>query len=434
MNLKGKCIAVLGAGRSGLAAARMIAYFGGMPHVFDKSTKPRSDWDKTIPLTLGATDADGLAFNADIVVISPGIETESSFAQAFATGAEELIGEIELAYRFYSGRIIAITGTNGKTTTTDLIAKIILEAGKTVVACGNFGLPFAEVVMMSPQPEFVSLELSSFQLETMKYFHPEVAIWLNFAPDHLDRYPSETAYYQAKLHIFDNQIHTDVAIVRAGAILPPLKAQTFKFSSESCRASIHYANDAIWHGKDKLLSLEGTSMNIKHNAENVMAALLATETVGIPIEAIVRTLKTFAPPLHRCELVRILDGVEYYNDSKATNLHALESALRSQVKPTVLIAGGKNKGLDYSDLCPLLRKKVTHCIVFGEIALQLQETFKEACPISLAATLEDAIAQAVHHARKGDVVLFSPGTSSFDMFTGYEHRGDVYKKIVLDLK
>lgn len=435
MNLENQRVAILGAGHSGVAAARLVQQKGGLPHIFDIKAKNCPADAQGIPFTAPATEEDGRQFKADLVVVSPGIETDCSFVRSFHEHGVPLIGEIELAYQFYTGTIIGITGTNGKTTSTELIEKIIANAGHTVKACGNYGLPFAEVVMMEPQPEFASLELSSFQLETIREFKSKVSIWLNFAPDHLDRYKSLQEYFEAKERIFENQTPDDFAIIRCGEEMTPsvpqAKVETFS-AVESC-GTLSYKDNAIWEGDSLLLSLAGTKMNIKHNAENVMVSILATRAVGIPLEAVQKTLGTFAPPEHRCELVRILDNVEYVNDSKATNIHALEAAIRSQVKPIVLIAGGKDKGLDYHSLLPLLKEKVQHVVVFGQIAQQLYDTFNQTVPTHQVDSLKDTVLIAQKLAEKESIVLFSPGTSSFDMFSGYEERGRAFKSIVLDL-
>lgn len=434
MNITGKKIALLGAGKSGLAAARLAARHGGLPHVFDTSVRQPGEWPADIPLTIGATENDGREFDADIVVISPGMESDCPFVLSFSEKADELMGEIEFAYRFYTGKIIGITGTNGKTTTTELIERILLKAGKTARACGNYGVPFSEIACMEPQPEFVSLELSSFQLETIRDFHADIAVWLNFAPDHMDRYTRVEDYKAAKLRIFENQTPADYAVVREGEDLPALQAKDLSFSSGSNRTDLFYKDHGIHDSSGEILSLQGTKMDIRHNAENVMAALLATRAAGIPLEAVRDTLLQFAPPLHRCELISILDNVEYRNDSKATNIHALEAALRSQTRPVILIAGGKDKGLDYTCLVPLLREKVKHVVAFGQIKDQLFDTFHDAVPTAIGGTLEETVLKARSLAEKGDVVLFSPGTSSYDMFTGYERRGDAFRNIVLSFK
>ena len=429
MNLHDLNIAVLGAGRSGRAAARLAMKHGGRACVFDTS-QAITGWPEDIPLHAGATQEDGHAFRADLVVISPGIETDCPFVKSFGREGVETIGEMELASRFYRGKIIAITGTNGKTTTTSLVEKILLRAGKKAVACGNYGVPMAEVLLRDAVPNVLALEVSSFQLETIRDFHPDVAVWLNFAPDHMDRYTAVEDYYKAKLHIFDNQTENDLAVVRFGEHLPALKAPVRTFSSESPEADLYYWEPLVMEGDSPLLNLAGTSLSQRHNAENVMAAVLACRHLGIPAETAAEVLEEFTPPSHRCEAVRTLDGVLWLNDSKATNLHALEAALKSQNAPVVLIAGGKDKGLDYLPLRPMLKEKVRACVVFGQIADQLYDSFSPAAPTEKAADVADCGEKARLLARPGDTVLFSPGTSSFDMFTGYAQRGQAFRDAV----
>ena len=429
MNLHDLNIAVLGAGRSGRAAARLAMKHGGRVCVFDTSPAI-TGWPEDIPLHAGATQEDGHAFRADLVVISPGIETDCPFVKSFGREGVETIGEMELASRFYRGKIIAITGTNGKTTTTSLVEKILLRAGKKAVACGNYGVPMAEVLLRDAVPDVLALEVSSFQLETILNFHPDVAVWLNFAPDHMDRYTAVEDYYKAKLHIFDNQTKNDLAVVRFGEHLPALKAPVRTFSSESPEADLYYREPLVMGGGSPLLNLAGTSLSQRHNAENVMAAVLACRHLGIPAETAAEVLEEFTPPGHRCEAVRTLDGVLWLNDSKATNLHALKAALKSQNAPVVLIAGGKDKGLDYLPLRSMLKEKVRACVVFGQIADQLYDSFSPAAPTEKAADVADCVEKARLLARPGDTVLFSPGTSSFDMFTGYAQRGQAFRDAV----
>ncbi|MCD8061073.1 MAG: UDP-N-acetylmuramoyl-L-alanine--D-glutamate ligase [Akkermansiaceae bacterium] len=429
MNLHDLNIAVLGAGRSGRAAARLAMKHGGRVCVFDTSPAI-TGWPEDIPLHAGATEEDGRAFRADLVVISPGIETDCPFVKSFGREGVETIGEMELASRFYRGKIIAITGTNGKTTTTSLVEKILLRAGKKAVACGNYGVPMAEVLLRDAVPDVLALEVSSFQLETIRDFHPDVAVWLNFAPDHMDRYTAVEDYYKAKLHIFDKQTENDLAVVRFGEHLPALKAPVRTFSSESPEADLYYREPLVMEGNSTLLDLSETSLSQRHNAENVMAAALACRHLGIPAKTAAEVLEEFTPPGHRCEAVRTLDGVLWLNDSKATNLHALEAALKSQNAPVVLIAGGKDKGLDYIPLRPMLKEKVRACVVFGQIADQLYGSFSPAAPTEKAADVADCVEKARLLARPGDTVLFSPGTSSFDMFTGYAQRGQAFRDAV----
>ncbi len=284
--------------------------------------------------------------------------------------------------------------------------------------------------MRTPVPEILALEVSSFQLETIRDFHPDVAIWLNFAPDHMDRYTAVEDYYRAKLRIFENMTEQDLAVVRAGENLPAIRAAVKTFGSESTPADVRYTEPLIKEGDAAILSLAGTTLSQRHNAENVMAAMMACRHLDVPESAVVQVLKDFTPPGHRCEAVRTLDGVLWLNDSKATNLHALEAALKSQNSPVILIAGGKDKGLDYTPLQPLLKEKVRACVVFGQITEQLYETFSPAVPTERASTLEECVTIAHELARPGDAVLFSPGTSSFDMFSSYAQRGQVFRDAV----
>ena len=279
MQLNNLNIAVLGAGRSGRAAARLAMKHGARVRVFDASPSI-GNWPEDIPLHAAATEEDGRAFRADLVVISPGIETDSPFVRAFGREGVETIGEMELACRFYHGRIIAITGTNGKTTTTSLVEKILLRAGKAAIACGNYGVPMAEILLRDSVPDVLALEVSSFQLETIRDFHPDVAVWLNFAPDHMDRYKSVEDYYHAKLHIFDNQTEEDLAVVRAGERLPHLKAPVRTFSSEDPAADLYYREPQVMEGDKPLLNLADTTLNQRHNAENAMAAVLQPLMTG----------------------------------------------------------------------------------------------------------------------------------------------------------
>ena len=368
-------------------------------------------------------------------MVSPGIDTYGPYVAAFATHAGEVIGEVELAARYYAGSIIGITGTNGKTTTTELVARILGHAGLGGTPCGNYGTPFSEVVLQAEPPAAVALELSSFQLETIRTLHPAVAIWLNFAPDHLDRYPTVDAYRAAKLRIFDNLTAADTAVVRAGEVLPPLAARLVTFSTLDPSAEWFSDGRHIRQHGGLVLDMDrDTGLRGLHNAENAMAAMAACQTFGIALPLMCEALHGYAPPPHRCELIRTLDGVEYLNDSKATNLHALESALRSQTRPVVLLAGGKDKGLDYASVLPLLRAKASACVTFGQIAAPLQQLFSAAVPTQAVVTLADAVTAARLVAPRGSTVLLSPGTSSFDQFSGYEHRGNTFRELVNQLR
>lgn len=434
MNLEGKRVSILGAGRSGRAAAALALREGAEVHVFDVA-EAIVGLPVDVVVHSGADRETGTAHKCDLLVVSPGIDTFGPMVAAFSKGAAEVIGEVELAYRNYHGRIIAITGTNGKTTTTELIERILTVAGKTIVACGNYGVPACEVVMRDPVPEVLALELSSFQLETIVDFRADVAVWLNFAADHMDRYPDELSYRRAKLRIFENQTESDTAVVRAGEGLLPMAARTVSFSTED-ESSDWYSDGCLVKCRGELVMdlMSGSHIRGLHNAENAMAALAAGEALGVSREAMVAAFDGFAPPRHRCELVRTLDGVEWLNDSKATNLHALQSALRSQVRPVVLIVGGKEKGLDYRALLSFLEGRVVAAVTIGEISKALAGLLSEKVPVEMADSLEAAIEAARKQAPRGSSVLFSPGTSSFDQFTGYEQRGDVFCQLVHQLR
>lgn len=436
MSLTGKHIAILGAGRSGRAAAALALREGASVSVWDTSgPEAFVGMPEGVEIHPHASEADGADVVSDLLVVSPGIDTLGSYVAAFAAQAGEILGEVELAARYYEGRIVGITGTNGKTTTTELVARILSHAALGGTACGNYGTPFAEVVLQANPPATVALELSSFQLETISTLHPVVAIWLNFAPDHMDRYPTVEAYRAAKLRIFENQSVADTAVIRSGETMPDLRAKVVTFSTLDRAADWFSEGSSIEHGGETWLEMDrDTSLRGLHNAENLMAALAACDALGISPATMREALHGYAPPPHRCELIRTLDGVEYLNDSKATNLHALESALRSQTRPVVLIAGGKEKGLDYAPVVPLLAEKALAVVTFGQIARPLADLFATAVSCQSVSTLADAVTTARGLAPRGSTILLSPGTSSFDQFTGYEQRGNAFRDLVHQLR
>jgi UDP-N-acetylmuramoylalanine--D-glutamate ligase len=433
-NITGKHVAVFGAGRSGRAAAALALREGAVVSVWDQGGS--SAFEKIpsgVQIHPDMKISDAGNFVADLIVISPGIDTYSPLVQAFSAKAK-MIGETEFASRYYAGGIIGITGTNGKTTTTELVSLILKEAGLGGTPCGNYGAPLSEIVLFPEVPAAVALELSSFQLETIEDLRPRVSIWLNFAPDHMDRYPTVEAYRNAKLRIFENQTAEDTVVMRHGEELGALIPNVITFSTETFEADFFSDGVTIMQGGRILLDLEAeTSLRGLHNAENAMAAMAACMAYGISPALIPTALHGYAPPPHRCELIRTLDGVEYLNDSKATNLHALQCALRSQNRPVVLIAGGKDKGLDYAPLLPMLGRQTISAVTFGQIARPLAALFNTAVPTTAVSTLSEAIHTARSLAPRGSTVLLSPGTSSFDQFNGYEQRGDTFRDLVHQL-
>lgn len=286
--------------------------------------------------------------------------------------------------------------------------------------------------MLEHPPEQIAvLELSSFQLETIDQFHPHISAWLNLAPDHMDRYATFEEYRQAKLALFRNQTASDFAVINAanGPNID-LYAQTISFSAFQEGADYHLCDGEILHRGEAILRLDETRLAGRHNAENLMAALAVGSLQGLSQEGMRRAARTYHPPRHRCE--RVVEGAPWIilNDSKSTNVHALESSLRALDGPIVLIAGGKQKGLDYSGLKPWLGQKVNHLVTLGEIRHSLAELAESHCPCTKASSLEEAVKAALANAAPGQIILFSPGTSSFDMFEGHEHRGDTFRTLV----
>ena len=436
MKLKGKKVAILGAGRSGRAAAELCLKLGATVTVYD-SNEIKGEWPDSIDLEGESTTETAESKSFDLVVLSPGIETLGEFAQSFANKSEGFIGEMELGFQNYDGVVVAITGTNGKTTTTELISAFLNEGGVSCVPCGNHGRPLSDVVMDENPPAAVALEASSFQLETIDTFKPDVAVWLNFAADHMDRYKTLDEYRDAKKRIFENMDEDQVVVARSGEELDSIKSQVVRFMSEwdeENGCDFKMRNGYIYHQDEPFVCLEDTNLRGLHNAENVMAAAGAAQAAGVELEAVKEALKTFTPPPHRCELIRTLNDVEYLNDSKATNLHALESALRALTRPIVLIAGGKEKGLDYEPLSEVLRERTIGTVTFGEIGSKLGSLFSQSVKTETVETLDEAVKLAQGMAPVGATVLFSPGTSSFDQFSSYIERGEAFRTIVNQLK
>jgi UDP-N-acetylmuramoylalanine--D-glutamate ligase len=326
--------------------------------------------------------------------------------------------------------VIAITGTNGKTTTTEMLAQMLDACGQRTIACGNIGKPLSEVAREKKDLDFLTVEASSFQLETIKTFRPSVSLWLNFAPDHLDRYASVAEYRAAKLRIFENQTVDDVAIVNAGESLPEIGPRKITFSAYTDRSDFRLAEGTIVYQNTPVLKLADTKLRGSHNIENLMATLAAGHARGLSFEEMVPPLCAYESRPHRCEFVREIRGVGYINDSKATNLDAVEAALRAQEKPVVLIAGGKDKGFTFESLRPLVKEKVGSTILIGEMAESIARDWGDAVKCEIANSLADAVERAHAIARPGEVVLFSPGTSSFDMFKSYADRGDQFRALV----
>ncbi|HUE40456.1 MAG TPA: UDP-N-acetylmuramoyl-L-alanine--D-glutamate ligase [Chthoniobacterales bacterium] len=429
-------MAVLGAGLSGAAAALLLRSEDANVTVLDSADEKkllRSTIDNLraqgVRVVCGP-EADRNSEKFDFVVASPGIDPASALGRNFWSRKIEMIGELELGWRSCETPVIAITGTNGKTTTTEMLAQMLNQCGQKTIACGNIGKPLSEVAREKIKYDVLTVEVSSFQLETIRRFHPSIALWLNFAPDHLDRYRSVAEYRAAKLRVFENQTGDDVAIVNASENLPELRGRKVTFSAYTNRADFRLSEGSILFQNRPVLRLSQTKLRGSHNIENLMATLAAGHTRGLSFEQMVPSLSAYEPQPHRCEFVRQIGGVDYINDSKATNLDAMEKALQTQSKPVVLIAGGKDKGFNYEPLRDLVKEKVRTTILIGEMAKQIARDWDGAVETEPATSLADAVERAHATARSGEVVLFSPGTSSFDMFKSYADRGDQFRALV----
>jgi UDP-N-acetylmuramoylalanine--D-glutamate ligase len=436
MNLDRTRAAVLGLGTSGEAAALLLHRRGANVTIFDSRNpdgqRIRKLQDLGITVITGEA-ADVASADYDLTILSPGIDPVVPLVQNFRRQGAVLVGELELAYRFCQRPVIAITGTNGKTTTTQLIESMLNAVGHRTVACGNIGMPFAEAVLRQEEFDFFTVEVSSFQLETISTFRPQVALWLNLTPDHLDRYRDMAEYRTAKLRIFENQQSSDYAVTNHLDDLPALIAKRLTFSAYSKEADLILDGDTIYFRGNPILEMQETHLSGIHNAENLMAALGAAQAIGIPMEKAKCGLTDYRLLPHRCEKVGEIKGVIFINDSKATNLDALAKALESQPNPVVLIAGGKDKGFAFDAITGLVHQKAKHVVLIGEMADRIFQTWSKVVPCSPAKSLSTAVELARQHSRPGDVVLFSPGTSSFDMFKNYADRGNQFREIVQEL-
>jgi UDP-N-acetylmuramoylalanine--D-glutamate ligase len=429
-------VAVLGAGLSGSAAALLLQSEGANVTVLDSAEEKnllKSTIDNLraqgIRIVCGP-DADRDSSTYELAVLSPGIDPASALARNFFSRKIDTIGELELGWQFCDAPVVAVTGTNGKTTTTELLAQMLNACGQRTIACGNIGKPLSEVAREKEQFDVLTVEVSSFQLETIRTFRPSISLWLNFAPDHLDRYRSVSEYRAAKLRIFENQTEDDVAIVNATENLPKLRSRKITFSAYTDQADFRLSQGAIIYQNEPALRVAETKLRGAHNIENLMATLAAGVARGLSFKQMAASVCTYQPQPHRCELVRELGGVSYINDSKATNLDAVEKALRAQTKPVVLIAGGKDKGFTFDPLRELVQEKVRSTILIGEMAQSIARSWSGAVEIDIANSLANAVERAHAIAKPGEVVLFSPGTSSFDMFRSYADRGDQYRALV----
>jgi UDP-N-acetylmuramoylalanine--D-glutamate ligase len=435
-------IAVLGAVRSGLGAARLAAREGAQVTLIDEAAPEK------LARSIEAARQEGFGIitgdearllqvqpgQYDLVILSPGFDLSWPLPQKFISAGVPVTGEMEYGFQRCTTPFVAITGTNGKSTTTELLATIFNHCGRRSLPCGNHGMALCEVLVSGESYDVLSLEVSSFQLETISTFRPPVSLWLNFAPDHLDRYPDMAAYFEAKRRIFMNQTVDDIAIINAQEVARvgdlPAKIITFSAQPEQRDATWYFGDGQFYHSGSSIGSATALRLRGRHNMENVLAALAAGHAMGLDAEHMLDAVAAYEPPAHRCELVRTHEQREYINDSKATNLHALESCVISLDGTLVLIAGGKEKGLDYSPLQNVLPGKVRCLVLIGEIATALASQFQDHLPCHIAADMADAVRIAARESHTGDSIVLSPGTSSFDMYSGYAERGEHFRRAV----
>ena len=448
MELKGKKVLVVGLGKSGLAAALFLRRRGAQVTVSD--VRSAEALAKEIPSLMDAgiaVEAGGhglLTFRRqDLIVVSPGVPLDTPELAQVKNFGLPVIGELELASCYLKGKILAITGSNGKTTTTSLCGKIFEAAKLPVAVGGNIGLPVIALVEDSREDGWSVLEVSSFQLETTRKFRPEIAVILNITPDHLDRHGSFENYAAAKERIFANQSAEDALVLNAddpetGKVAERARSRVFWFSRRKevergafVREGEIFFRVAKGEQPERVISLNKISLKGEHNVENVLAAACASRLAGVPLEAIRSAVENFKAVEHRLEFVATVNGVDYYNDSKATNVDAAAKAIASFPGGIHLVLGGKDKNSDYSQLNDLLRERVKAVYTIGSAAEKIESHIRGAAAIVHAGTLDEAVNRAGEAARPGEVVLLAPACSSFDQFENFEQRGRVFKELVL---
>ena len=449
VELANKRVLVVGLGRSGIASALFLKSRGARVTVSD--AKSQDQLREEIPALLDqgivvetGGHGDRTFHDQDLIVVSPGVPVDSQpLEQARALGAP-VIGEIELASEFLSGPLVAITGSNGKTTTTTLVGEILLKSGFSTLVGGNIGKAAISLVEESTPETAIVLEVSSFQLETIRSFHPKISVILNITPDHLDRHGTFETYVDAKARIFENQTADDFSVLNAddptcAGLERRTRARVFSFSRQrEIKEGAFVRDGKILFRRDNtetaIMPVSEIPLKGGHNVENVLASICAAVLMGCDPDHVRAAIREFKAVEHRLEYVATIAGVDYYNDSKATNVDATIKALESFPANVHLILGGKDKGSDYSVLNGLLRQRVKRVYTIGAAAEKIQSQIQGAAEIFSAGSLEAAVKQAAAVARPGDVVLLAPACASFDQFRNYEHRGRVFKDLVLALR
>ncbi|MBP9582823.1 MAG: UDP-N-acetylmuramoyl-L-alanine--D-glutamate ligase [Ignavibacterium sp.] len=445
LDIKNKKITVIGAVRSGLGAAKLAKQLGAIPFVSDAGSEEKIKLSieilqkEKIDFEIGKHSEK--VFDCDLMVISPGVPSDAEVIRNAKNKNVKTISELEFASSFCKGNVIGITGTNGKTTTTSLCRYLFNECGIKSYEAGNIGLAFSEIAAAVKENEFVSLEISSFQLDLIDKFKPKVAMILNITPDHLNRYENSVEKYaSSKLRIFENQNENDFLILSKDSDLlnqyfRKAKSKIFFFSTKKKVSNGCYLNnDEIKFVQNDVVEFTCNISDIfikgEHNIQNAMAVIIAAKIFNLDNEKIVAALKSFKGVEHRLELVREIEGIKFINDSKATNVDSVVVALKSFDEPIFLILGGQDKGNDYSMIEQLVIDKVKKIYAIGSSAEKVFNYFHKKVKTEIKKDFDEVINSAISEARKGEVVLLSPACASFDMFDNYEHRGKVFKSIV----
>ncbi|PYU68259.1 MAG: UDP-N-acetylmuramoyl-L-alanine--D-glutamate ligase [Acidobacteria bacterium] len=446
--LRGKRVLVVGLARTGMAAALFCAARDANVTATDARTGNEIG-EAIAPLrTAGVSlelggHRENLFLEQDLIIPSPGVPADAPLLQAARASGVTIWSEVELADRFLDGRLIGITGSNGKTTTTSLIEHILKNAGFSTILAGNIGTPLISRVEQTTDNTITVVELSSFQLELIETFRPNISVFLNLTPDHLDRHHTLEAYGRAKKRIFENQTEADSAVLNADDAattpLAPAKPHVYWFSRKQrvAQGAFVRENEIVFRHNDEeetVLKLREIPLAGAHNVENVLAAVAAVRLAGADPAAIAKGVRSFAGVEHRLEFVAEIGRVRYYNDSKATNVDATLKALDAFPGRILIVLGGKDKNSDYTVLQKPLREKAILALLIGAAAEKIEKQITGSVAIERAGVIERAVQIASHAARPGDVVLLAPACASFDQFQDYEHRGRVFKELVHQLE
>jgi len=448
MKIQGKRVLVVGLARTGLAVAGFLRERGAIVSATDNNPSPPKGVETFLNTGIKVETGRhtlGAFLDAELIILSPGVPTDIPPLVEARNRGIRIISEIELAYQFIHTPIIAVAGTNGKTTTATLLHEVLKAGGKKVFLGGNIGTPLIEYAKGDQSADYVVAEVSSFQLEGIAHFRPFISILLNITEDHLDRYGDFNEYVVAKMRLFENQGEGDIAIVNMDdpvtrSQISNLKSQIriIPFSTAHVLGKGLYYEDGnilyTFEGGKEAYPVRDFKLNGMHNIENIMAAIGAARSCDVRRVSILKTIEGFKGLPHRMEFVRTFNGVTYYNDSKGTNIGALRSSLEGQSSPVILIAGGKDKGGDYKALAGIVKERVRLLILLGEARFKIYEALGDLVETILVGSMEEAVDVAHKSAKPGDVVLLSPACSSFDMFRDYQERGERFKELVMKIE